>query len=160
MMETSADAFANLALTLAMQRPGAVVRTVRGRKSRTVASFYDEVAAALQLPYYFGENWNALGDLLNDLEWLPGDAYLVMISDADQLLAEAEDESFRILMDSFSQARVGWLTPNLHFPRNRPPTPFHVVLHAPEEEGARRLSERLLGVGAAFDLIVNPPPTS
>jgi hypothetical protein len=65
-METSADAFANLALPLAIQRPAAVVHTVRGRKSRTVAIFFDEVAAALQFPYYFGENWNALGDLLND----------------------------------------------------------------------------------------------
>jgi len=35
------------------------VRLVRGHKSRAVDGLFDEFAAALQFPYYFGANWAA-----------------------------------------------------------------------------------------------------
>ena len=46
------------------------VRTVRGRKIRTVGRLFDEMAAALQFPYYFGENWPAFDECLADIDWL------------------------------------------------------------------------------------------
>jgi hypothetical protein len=152
------EPFANLALGLAIRERSAVVRTVRGRKSRTVATFFDEIAAALQFPYYFGENWNALTDVLRDLEWSPGSAYLILIADADQLLADADDEDFQILMQIVSRSRVTWLTPNQYMPRNRQPTPFHVLLHVADQERFSRLSERLSRAETAFDILLDPTP--
>jgi RNAse (barnase) inhibitor barstar len=153
----SEDAFANLALGVAIRDPSAVVRTVRGRKSRTVATFFDEIAAALQFPYYFGENWNALNDVLSDLEWLPGSAYLILIADADQLLADADDE-FQILMQIFTRTRIEWLTPNQYMPRDRQPTPCHVLLQVADQERVTRLSERLSRAEATFDILVDSTP--
>ena len=46
------------------------VRTVRGRKMRTVGRLFDEMAAALQFPHYFGENWPAFDECLADIDWL------------------------------------------------------------------------------------------
>jgi len=40
------------------------------------------VAAALQFPYYFGENWDADARLLADLAWLNADAMVICIADA------------------------------------------------------------------------------
>src|SRR5262249_52404434 len=71
------DAFANLQLQMVHTHPRAVVRVIRGRKSRTVRAFFDEVSAALQFPYYFGENWAAFDECITDLDWLAGDAYLL-----------------------------------------------------------------------------------
>lgn len=48
------------------------IRRVRGTKSSDEQRFFDELAAALQFPYYFGENWNAVWDCVTDLSWLKG----------------------------------------------------------------------------------------
>ena len=47
-----------------------VARRIRGHKAKTTAALFDEFAAALQFPCYFGENWDAFDECLNDLEWL------------------------------------------------------------------------------------------
>ncbi len=60
-----------------------VVRFLRGQKMQTAPQLFDEFAAALQFPYYFGENWNALLECLTDLEWLPDGACILMILNAN-----------------------------------------------------------------------------
>src|SRR6516162_7921723 len=64
-----------------------VVKRIRGHKAKSTAALFDEMAAALQFPSYFGENWNALDECLNDLEWLPGDGYVLVFERAPDLLA-------------------------------------------------------------------------
>lgn len=49
---------------------GLTVLTVRGRKMRTLETLYDEMAAALQFPQYFGENWPAFNECLSEMDWL------------------------------------------------------------------------------------------
>jgi hypothetical protein len=44
---------------------------VRGDRSRDEEHFMTEVAAVLQFPYYFGENWDAFWDCMRDLSWQP-----------------------------------------------------------------------------------------
>jgi hypothetical protein len=39
---------------------GMYIAVLRGDRMQTFKSLYQEVAAALQFPYYFGNNWNAL----------------------------------------------------------------------------------------------------
>ncbi|TLF56048.1 barstar family protein [Nocardia cyriacigeorgica] len=70
------------------------VRELRGTKMRTVAGVLDEFAAALQFPYYFGGNKDAFDDCLRDLDDCLGSAegYVVVIRDADQVLADAPQE--------------------------------------------------------------------
>src|SRR5262249_51187363 len=149
------DAFANLQLQVGHTHPRAVVRVIRGRKSRTVRAFFDEVSAALQFPYYFGENWAAFDECITDLDWLPGDAYLFLISRADLLLCDAGPEEFQILVTSLASANVEWVTPNAYMPRQRPPTPFHVLVQSPsaaagsaaELHALRLIVERLSAAG-------------
>jgi hypothetical protein len=50
---------------------GLTVRCVRGRKMSRLAGLMDEFSAALQFPYYFGENWSAFQECLGDMDWLP-----------------------------------------------------------------------------------------
>lgn len=69
-------------------------RAVRGSRMRTVAGVFDEFAAALQFPYYFGGNKDAFDDCLRDLDDFIGPAhgYVVAVRDAPQVLADQPDE--------------------------------------------------------------------
>lgn len=74
----------------ALSESGYAVRRVRGSRMPTVAAVFDEFAAALQFPYYFGANRDAFDECLRDWrDWL-GDApgLIVVIRDAEKLLTE------------------------------------------------------------------------
>lgn len=137
------SSFADLRFSLIIKHPKTVVKVIRGGKSTTVKSFFSEVAAALQFPYYFGENWNAFNDCINDLEWLPGEAYIILISNASVLLADEDFEDFRILIKLLRTANREWLTPNKYFPRNRRSTPFRVIFQCTSAE-VEMFSKRLI----------------
>src|SRR5437868_567642 len=66
------------------------VRWLRGKHMPTVEHMFNEFAAALQFPYYFGENWAAFDECLADLAWLPATGYLITVFDSEYLLAKEE----------------------------------------------------------------------
>jgi len=70
------------------------LREVRGDRMRTVGAAFDEFAAALQFPYYFGHNRDAFDDCLGDLDDFLGPAagYVVAVRDADDLLGDTPNE--------------------------------------------------------------------
>src|SRR6266404_5183947 len=81
---------------------------IRGKKSRDMSSMFNEFSAVLQFPYYFGENWNALDECLNDLEWLPADNYVIFITDANHLLVDETPDDFRAIVSALEQAGQEW----------------------------------------------------
>lgn len=74
--------------------PGFTMRAVRGRQMPTTAAVFDEFAAALQFPYYFGANKDAFDECMRELDETLGSAagYLILVRDADALLREQPDE--------------------------------------------------------------------
>lgn len=48
---------------------------------------FDEFAAALQFPYYFGENLNAFDECLGDLEWIFKDKIIIFIYNWSSVLS-------------------------------------------------------------------------
>lgn len=114
---------------------GLTARVVRGRKMRTTNGLFDEFAAALQFPLYFGENWAAFDECLADLETLPaGAGYVVTVTDPEQVLVHAGDDELQRLADSLESAASGWSQPvELGEWWDRPAVPFHVVLVGPRE---------------------------
>jgi len=71
--------------------PGFTMRSIDGRRARTKPGLLSEFARALDFPSGSGRNWDAFEELLADLEWLPGKGYLLIVTEADQLLAEHPD---------------------------------------------------------------------
>jgi hypothetical protein len=146
-----AGSFADLTLDLVRSNNDAIVRTVRGRKSETVFDFFDEISAALQFPYYFGENGDAFEECINDLDWIEGNAYLIAIPDADLFLSAASFEQFQGVMDILRRANQNWMKPNQYSPRDRPPTPFHLLCQCPAAES--RLIARLKEAAIDFEVL-------
>lgn len=138
-----------------------VVRFLRGAKMRSLSSLYDEFAAALQFPYYFGENWNAFDECITDLEWIPGDVYVLIITDSQNMLA-GESDQLEALTTLLAEAGREWSRPvaNSHLWK-RPAVAFHVIFQCDESEKQAVLS-RLENVGASFQemFITEGPPLS
>ena len=119
-----------------LRQQGLETRWLRASKMRTPNALFDEFAAALQFPPYFGENWDALDECLNDLEWLEGSGAALFILDADQLLQDAPPEDGRVLFEILQEAES-----NL---------PFHIVM---QTQDTTTVLEGLLALGVESRLL-------
>lgn len=74
---------------------------------RNKAAFLARMAAALEFPACFGQNWDALADYLGDLEWLPAEGYVLLLEGtADLRHAAAED--YRIAAGVLAETVETW----------------------------------------------------
>ncbi len=122
-----------------------VVRILRGHRCATSQAVFQEWAAALQFPYYFGENWDALDECLTDLEWLPGSCYVFFVMRLDRVLPGLDDE-FNIFIDVLREAHQEWKIPN-RYNTDWPAAPFTLVFHT-ELDQANDALVRLRKAGA------------
>jgi hypothetical protein len=103
-LTTAGPAEVGDAVAAVNRKPRTVARFLRGRKMRTAAALFDEFAAALQFPSYFGENWDALDECLADLSWLPADRYLIAITSAPEVLDVASPADRQLFWDLLKRA--------------------------------------------------------
>ena len=78
---------------------------VDGRACRTRAAFFTEAARVLNFPEYFGHNWDALVDCLREVG-----AIDVVVSNAEELLADEPADRFATLLDIAATAAPDGLT--------------------------------------------------
>jgi RNAse (barnase) inhibitor barstar len=116
------------------------IRVLRGENMKSADGVYNELAAALQFPLYFGRNWDALDECLADLEWLPSDAYLLVFADAPLVLESAGDRDAETFLKLLFRACNDWAEgSSLGGGLERKPRAFHVVFHAGAAEADRFL---------------------
>jgi len=73
--------------------PQTIVRVLRGSRCTTKQSLLQGLARELEFPPYFGHNWDALDECLADLEdWMPATAYILLFLEADELLADSQED--------------------------------------------------------------------
>jgi hypothetical protein len=128
---------------LAWAEFGLTTRVVRGGKMRTLTGLFDECAAALQFPLYFGENKDAFDECVAGLEGLPaGRGFVVAITEPDEVLVNDGHDPLSWLVRSLASAAAVWGQPvELGEWWDRPAVPFHIVLageHDVVELAARR----------------------
>ena len=116
------------------------VAVVDGRRGRTKLALIDEFGLALCFPSGVGRNWDAFEEVLNDLEWLPASGYVIVVTHADELLADEPDAEYHKLIDILTTTGKEWATGDDGYAQPpRPVRPFHVVLMASRtSEGKRR----------------------
>jgi RNAse (barnase) inhibitor barstar len=71
------------------------------------AELLQRIATALAFPSWFGHNWDALFDCLNDLGWRPAPGY-VLVLDHPSELRDAEPEVFDTALAILGDAAVAW----------------------------------------------------
>jgi hypothetical protein len=82
----------NYGWRLASGHPATAVRFARGSKMRIASGLFDEIAAACQFPYYFGENWPAFAECLGDMSWLNSSRFVLIITHFEEVLADEKFE--------------------------------------------------------------------
>ncbi|MBI3807582.1 MAG: barstar family protein [Nitrospirae bacterium] len=113
-----------------------VLRIVQGAKCQTTAGLLTECARALGFPDYFGHNWDALEECLTDLEWLPAKGYILLITDAAQVLSNDETE-YETFLEILRDAGEAWGSGQAGMGARRA-TPFHALFAVSEQEKAKR----------------------
>ncbi|WHZ23971.1 MAG: Barstar, ribonuclease (Barnase) inhibitor [Nitrospira sp.] len=86
-----------------------LTKTVSGKKCKTKAGLLAEFSRVFSFPEYFGHNWDALEECLADLDWLPATGYLVVVTDADQVLTKPDEEDdFETFVEILNEAGEAW----------------------------------------------------
>lgn len=114
--------------------PGFALHTIQGKKCRTPSGLFKEFGQALAFPDYFGHNWDALEECLADLEWLPAKGYVLLITDAQAVLPEDEEE-YETLLEILNDAGEAWSKGQTADSRR---APFHVCFAVTEQDQSKR----------------------
>lgn len=122
--------------------PHALLRHLRGIKMRTLQSLFDETSAALQFPAFFGENWDAYSDCLNDLDWLPVGSCTLLLLDTQHILDRAEPADRATLAEILKDTAEAW----------NGSRPFHVILHRAEGANLPPMARELRSLGVELDV--------
>ena len=142
MAQSEAD---NLVYSLQCDPNNGAVRVIRGWKCLTYQALHNEVAAALQFPGYYGENWDAMDECITDLEWLSADWYLLHVSSIEQVLPN-DEKNFDTFMRILSEAGKSWGDPEMRGVADAEYAirkPFNVIISG-NEKGLLR-AKKVLG---------------
>jgi RNAse (barnase) inhibitor barstar len=134
----------NLVFSLQCNPDDGAVRVIRGWKCSTYQALHNEVAAALQFPNYYGENWDAMDECITDLDWMPADWYLIYVSTIDDVLS-GDEGSFSIFLRILLDASKAWANPEargLADTEEAVKKPFNVIMSG-TEEGLSRVRKAL-----------------
>lgn len=108
--------------------PDRVIRRLDSRNMTDVTGLFGEFAEKLEFPSYFGQNWYALVDCLDDLHgsWHGNRPVVVVVENADELVNK---EFFSLLIALLCEAgeRANLSLDADGLPRSRPPFPLHFV---------------------------------
>jgi RNAse (barnase) inhibitor barstar len=69
--------------------------------------FLAALAQAIGAPEWFGNNWDALADALQDLSWLATPAYVLLLRNGDEQLGLSSAEH-KIALQIFDEAVAFW----------------------------------------------------
>ena len=134
----------DLVFSLQCKSKDGVIRTIRGHKCATAADLHNEVAAVLQFPDYYGENWDAMDECITDLEWLPGSWYLINLCRVQSVLPD-DERNFKIFMSILLDAGRTWANPSYRgMSSEHPSKPFNIIISG-NEPGISR-AKRAIGM--------------
>ncbi len=74
---------------------------------RNKAALLERLATVLSFPDWFGHNWDALADCLDDLSWLPDAGHLLVLEDCRRFAAAAPQD-YAVLLEILANVASSW----------------------------------------------------
>jgi hypothetical protein len=100
---------------------------INEREIDSLPALMDAFAKAMEMPAYFGRNWDALLDLTTDLSWKEAAGYVLVILNADTILSLAKHDLSALLEVLEATVRY-WRDERGEFGERSEPLPFHILL--------------------------------
>lgn len=95
------------AILQAAEATGFRIYRVDLKRAQDKAQMLTTIAAAMEFPDWFGNNFDALADCLTDLAGEDVRGYLVLLENCDQLRSHASDD-FAVALELFDAAAAEW----------------------------------------------------
>ncbi len=83
------------------------VAKLDGNKTKTLNKLYKKLGSRLEFPDYFGNNLDALADMLTDLSWLEAPNVILYIKNMDGFLSAENEEDRDVVFEIFDEAVSG-----------------------------------------------------
>jgi hypothetical protein len=133
---------------------GIIARTMSGETMTTKEAVLAAVANAFDFPDWFGRNWDALEELLGELDWIPSLGYAAWILGAEHLLKDDTPDQFRVLVSLLDSVASKW-SKGIRDGEvwDRPACPFHIGFQTEEHSELSILVSKLKASGAIFRTI-------
>ncbi|WDF50964.1 barstar family protein [Paenibacillus sp. KACC 21273] len=142
--------FTNLLWDLKRVNEQWIARLVRGTKCTTTKNLFNEFSAVFQFLWYFGENWNAFDECINDLSWLNAESYVLFISNSEALL-ELNMESLVTFLNIMKNTIMEWEQGRDFGAMKTSPIPFKIIFHS-TEGNAQKVINKFQELG--IDLVI------
>ncbi|MDO8418743.1 MAG: barstar family protein [Rubrivivax sp.] len=101
-------------LLRAAEANGCAVFRINLGTAHDKAGMLDMIGKAMHFPEYFGHNFDALADCLNDFAWQPAEGYFVLLENCDGIHGHAESD-FVATLQVFEQAADEWREQGIPF---------------------------------------------
>lgn len=93
-------------LTRQLEAAGWRLFHLKGADIADKASFLQASASAMHFPAYFGQNWDAFEESINDLAWVPARGYVILFDDVARYASQAPEQwamAYDILLGAIAQ---------------------------------------------------------
>lgn len=129
------------------------VKFIDGQKCSNIDELFEEFSDKFDFPNYFGSNWAAFDECINDLDWILTDCYTLFIGNINKVL-RLDDHNFKVFIKTLMDSVREWTDGRNFDSFPTPPTPFHVVFHCVEEKKGE-VKKRLASVNLNNVDIIN-----
>jgi len=107
--------------------PGGFIKVINIADVHNKQEILKVFSDAFNFPDYYGHNWDAFNDCINDLTWLDASLYLLILIGIDK--SEIDEESKNILLELLDIASRRWMKGENHNLRfQNIPIPFHILV--------------------------------
>lgn len=108
---------------------------IDGNEINNLSELFNAFMKVFKFPDYFGMNWNAFDECINDLDWLDANSYILVLKNIDTKFNDQQNLNtlLRILCNSANE----WSCGRNYDSYPTPPTPFHIIFVVPVGEGTK-----------------------
>jgi RNAse (barnase) inhibitor barstar len=85
-----------------------LVVVIDGEQTDTLDKFYEELTRQFMFPDYFGRNFDAFDEMINDLSWLDESIIYIIFRNYDDFLSDENEEAREILLTILDDAATEW----------------------------------------------------
>ncbi|MBA2853974.1 barstar family protein [Methanococcus maripaludis] len=111
------------------------IAKIAGKRCSDLDGLFSEFKRAFKFPDYFGYNWAAFDECLNDLDWISADSYLLVIEDMDKILVN-DSANFESFLKYLFNTALEWINGRNYDDFLTKKTPFDIYFHSNEKSSS------------------------